>query len=311
MTTGDGRWMASSASRVAVLSMDIEDWYHVGYLDRGTCDERYSMLDGLDVYLELLARHGVRSSFFCTGDVAPSLASRLRDIHHAGHEVGSHTETHRRPLELSVTEFDAELSTSKRKLEDLLGAAVAGFRAPAFSLDDARLARVREAGFLYDSSKIAFRGNPMYGTIRLDGFEQVRPFVFRDGEFVEFEMSTVRVLGQVLPVSGGGYLRLLPWWLMRSLVRKHLATQTLYTLYIHPYELSRRAAPPRPRGLGWTADRRFRTGLGGVEAKLDRLVAELVDHDFAFTTFQELRDGIVAAAAPDQGAAASRVQTRT
>jgi peptidoglycan/xylan/chitin deacetylase (PgdA/CDA1 family) len=275
--------------------MDIEDWYHLAYLDRSQCDVRYSMLDGLEVFLDVLARHHAPASVFCTGEIAASIAPQLRTMLRQGHDIGSHTESHVRPLLLSIDQFDAELETSKRKLEDILGTAVPGFRAPCFSLDDARLERVIRAGHLYDSSRMAFRGNPMYGQLRLESFEKVHPFVFRRGDFFEFQMSTLTVAGKAVPVSGGGYLKSLPWWLMGSLIERYLKDHVLYVLYVHPYELSRRRAPVLPHGLGALKKQRLRVGLGSVEAKLERLIRMLKAQGFAFTTFATLRERLLAA----------------
>jgi peptidoglycan/xylan/chitin deacetylase (PgdA/CDA1 family) len=269
--------------------MDIEDWYHLDYVDRARSDQQYSMLDGLDVFLEFLGREGLPSTFFCTGDIAAPLAPRLREMAAAGHEIASHTHTHRRPLRLTPQEFELELARSKGDLEALLGAPVEGFRAPCFSLDDRGLDQVRGAGFRYDSSRIGFRGHALYGTLRLQGYRTIRPFVHEDAGFYEFELPTLPMAGRSVPVSGGGYLRIFPWWLMQRLLRSFLATSDIYFLYIHPFELSRRPAPPRPPGLGYLGDRRFRTGLGGVERKLELLVALLRSRGFSFTTFRDLR----------------------
>lgn len=48
-----------------VLSIDVEDWYHLDYFDRHECDTNNSLLDGLDVYIELLESLSIPSSFFC------------------------------------------------------------------------------------------------------------------------------------------------------------------------------------------------------------------------------------------------------
>ncbi len=82
----------------AVLSMDIEDWYHLGILEGHSCDQSYTILDGLDRYIELLESHGVPASFFCLGELAGVLKNRLRDIHRRGWEIGSHSFSHRRQL---------------------------------------------------------------------------------------------------------------------------------------------------------------------------------------------------------------------
>ena len=37
----------------AILSIDVEDWYHLDYFNREECDTSYSMLVGLDVYIDI------------------------------------------------------------------------------------------------------------------------------------------------------------------------------------------------------------------------------------------------------------------
>ena len=39
-------------NKVAVISIDVEDWYHLDYFDRSACDVSQSLLDGLDVYVD-------------------------------------------------------------------------------------------------------------------------------------------------------------------------------------------------------------------------------------------------------------------
>jgi polysaccharide deacetylase family protein (PEP-CTERM system associated) len=279
--------------RIAVLSMDIEDWYHLDYFERGRCDQSYSMLDGLEVYLEFLEHRGLSSSFFWTGELAGSMAPLLRQMKKAGHDIGSHTYTHRRPLTLSSNEFGMELDLSKRTLEDIVGAEVEGFRAPCFSLDDEGLSQVVRAGYRYDSSRIALRDNRRVGRLELQAFRRERDGVFCDGDFFEFELPTQPVLGRNIPVSGGGYLRLLPWTVMRAMVEAYLESHSTYFLYIHPFELSRLPPPPRQNGLGWFRDRRFRGGLGRVEGKLKALVDLLMSRGFEFTTFSKLRRALL------------------
>ena len=275
--------------RYAVLSMDIEDWYHLDYFQHGSCNRSYSMLDGLDVYLEMLDDLGVPSSFFCVGEIASELASRLRTIADQGWDVGSHTYTHRRPLTLSIDEFRAELSRSKETIEDITQKPADGFRAPCFSIDEARLDAVQQAGFLYDSSRIEFSSHPLYGTLDLDGFNTLSDCTYRQGDFFEFEAPTTSVFGKNLPISGGGYLRIFPWFVMRRLITRYCDQHMFYTLYIHPFELSRREPPKLPHSISWKTRRRFRTGIGKVEKKLEALVRLLKSKGFTLTTFSELR----------------------
>jgi hypothetical protein len=155
-------------------------------------------------------------------------------------------------------------------------------------MDEARLDAVRAAGFSYDSSRIDFSSHPLYGTLNLNGFSTISDYTYRSGDFFEFEMPTMRVLGRNLPISGGGYLRIFPWLVMRRWISRFADQHTFYTLYIHPFELSRRKPPRLPRSVSWKTQKRFTIGLGGVERKLIALIRLLRDKGFAFTTFTDL-----------------------
>ncbi len=281
--------MTNTQKRYAVLSMDIEDWFHIDYFDRRSCDVSYSMLDGLDRYVELIDEHNLPSSFFCLGELATPLKNRLRDIHAKGWEIGSHTFSHRRPLLMPLQEVEEELHRAKESLEQAFGGAVDGFRAPCFSFDRERLDILPRLGYLYDTSRILFELNPRYGRISMEGFAKLSKNIFvRDG-FFEFQMSTQRFLCRDFPVSGGGYLRMFPWVLTKTLLCKFLADNELYTLYIHPYELSGRPAPPFPPGTRFVKRIRYGLGQKTVAGKIMKLIAVLRDAGFEFTTFSELR----------------------
>ena len=278
----------------AVLSLDIEDWRHLDYFDAVQCDPEYSMLDGIDVYLEFLDKHALPSSFFCIGELAAPLGDKLRDIHDLGHDIGSHTFTHKRPMTTSVDEFKQELLQSKDAIEQEISAESPGFRAPCFSLDRERLDVVRDCGLRYDASRIDFSSHPLYGTLDLKGFEELKDGVYRSGDFFEFEATTTSFMGKKLPISGGGYLRIFPWGMMSRLVAKRIQEVDFYTLYIHPFELSRRKPPSlKDLSVSWKTKARFRAGLGGVEKKLTRLVELLKQNGFTFTTYSQLREDLM------------------
>ncbi|MCB1128332.1 MAG: polysaccharide deacetylase family protein, partial [Verrucomicrobiae bacterium] len=177
----------------AVLTMDVEDWYHLDYFARDRCDPAHSLLDGLETYRGILTAQGLESSFFVLGELADRLATVLRELAEAGHDVGSHGWDHRRPLTMSPAQLGEDLRRSKRELEDTIQRPVLGYRAPCFSLDRARLEEVRAAGHTYDSSRIDFGAHPLYGTLDMQGFEPVQDGVFRQGAFVEFEVSTLKL----------------------------------------------------------------------------------------------------------------------
>jgi polysaccharide deacetylase family protein (PEP-CTERM system associated) len=274
--------------RHAVLSMDVEDWYHLDYFSGLAPERASSMRDGLDVYRTLLERHSIRTTFFVLGELAEPLRDRLRSMADAGHEIASHGVAHRRPLQMSIDEFAFDLRQSKDTLENALQRPVEGFRAPCFSMDRTRLEEVRRAGYTYDSSRIDFTGHPLYGSLNVDDFHAESPGHSIQYGFHEFEVSTLLVLGKRLPVSGGGYLRIAPWAIMRPLIQSYVSTHPQYVLYIHPFELSTQALPAAAAQLSYPQRLRFSLGLAGVARKLEKLIGLLKQNGFSFVTFRDL-----------------------
>ncbi len=275
-------------NRYAVLSMDVEDWYHLDYFSGLAPERSSSMLDGLDVYLSLLERHSIRTTFFVLSELAEHLCGTLRAMAAAGHEIASHGVAHKRPLKMTVDEFADDLRQSKAMLESVVQQPVEGFRAPCFSMDRTRLKEVRNAGYTYDSSRIDFTGHPLYGSLDVVDFRAETPGHFVQQGFHEFEVSTLPVFGKRLPVSGGGYLRIAPWAIMRPLIQTYLQSSQLYVLYIHPFELSPRPLPAVAAKLSFSQRLRFGVGRAGVARKLERLVRLLKHDGFSFVTFRDL-----------------------
>lgn len=93
----------------------------------------------------------------------------LREAVRQGHEIASHTMTHRSLVQLGRDEKRREIFDSRRRLADTLGVEVRGFRAPAFHIDRESLDLIAEAGYGYDSSLF-----PTAKVARKAGVEQVR-----------------------------------------------------------------------------------------------------------------------------------------
>ncbi|MDA9983862.1 polysaccharide deacetylase family protein [Porticoccaceae bacterium] len=273
----------------AVLTLDVEDWYHLDYFDRHECDTNNSLLDGLDVYVELLESLSLPSSFFVLGEIAETKIGFFKDLVKSGHDVGSHGWNHIRPMTLGIDEFRADLQRSRDVMKEINGERGFGYRAPCFSLDRERLDIVRDSGFVYDSSRIDFGNHPLYGSIDMHGYDKLSEAVYRSGDFMEFEATTLSVLGKNIPISGGGYLRLFPWLLMKTLVSQYLKKNDLYVLYIHPFELSQLQVPAVPKSTSTLTKFRYSHGRNRVVDKITRLVYLLRSNGYSFTTFSEIQ----------------------
>jgi polysaccharide deacetylase family protein (PEP-CTERM system associated) len=281
--------MIIKKNKAAVLSFDVEDWYHTEYLKGTSCDRRYTMLDGLDVFTEILEEHDIRGTFFVLGELVDPLKARLRDLQKQGHEIASHGWQHDRPISIDAKAFAEEIDRCKKTLEDALGSAIDGYRASCFALDRTYLQNVMDAGFGYDSSRNRFAENHLYGTLKLDDFTQLSKNIACKNGFYEFEISTLPTLGTRFPVAGGGYLRILPWLLMRSLIRSYIRANELYVLYVHPLDLSRQTDPPIPDETGLLHRMRFKTGRRTTAGKIRKLIALLEENGYQFHTFSSLR----------------------
>ena len=277
----------------AVLTLDVEDWYHLDYFDRHQCDTKNSLLDGLDVYVELLDSLSLPSSFFVLGEIAERKVHFFQDLIKAGHDVGSHGWNHKRPMTLSINEFRADLYRSVEIMKEINGERGFGYRAPCFSLDRERLDIVRDCGFAYDSSRIEFGNHPLYGSIDMSGYENLSKMVYQSGNFMEFEATTLTILGKKIPISGGGYLRMFPWLIMKRLIKKYLKNNDLYVLYLHPFELSPLPVPKMPNSTSTLTKFRYSHGRSTVVDKTRRLIDLLRSNGYSFTTFSEVQKEMI------------------
>ena len=108
---------------------------------------------------------------------------------------------------------------------------------------------------------------------------------------VEFPISTFRIGSVNLPVSGGGYFRLLPYFVTRSALRSIQRLGQPFVFYIHPWELN----PETPRITEAPALSRFRTYIG-INRSFSRFRRLLQDFDFT-TVHEVLKDCGLAVAA--------------
>lgn len=232
--------------RLHALTIDLEEWYHAE-LVRGKVPpaERVDQAPAaVQPILALLKAHGVQATFFIVGEVAERHPALVREIAAAGHEIACHAYSHRPLWELTPAEFSAELRQFRRLMDDILGdtADIIGFRAPTFSLE-ARTAWaldvLAEHGYRYDSSIFPMR-TPLYGVPNapLAPYRISANAVDRhdaQGRLVEFPMTVCQFGKQHIPVSGGTYLRLLPWPLFTWCWERATRTRPA-VLYVHPWE---------------------------------------------------------------------------
>ena len=275
------------AGLLNAFSVDVEDYFQVAALapavPRGTWNTRESRVErNTDILLELLASRSTRGSFFVLGWIAERHPQLVKRIAAAGHEIASHGFSHQLIYRQSQDEFRSETTHSKALLEDLTGTPVLGYRAASFSITSRSLWALDvliDLGFQYDSSVFPIR-HDRYG-IPSASPEPGRIAAPSGRTIAEFPMSAASYCGVRVPVSGGGYFRLLPYWITRAGLRQiNEARQLPFTFYLHPWEID----PEQPRvRVGWLSRFRHYTNLHRCEGRLRRLLDE-----FSFGTMREV-----------------------
>jgi len=224
-----------------VMTVDVEDWFtsSVDLFSEAAAAGQHgrkpdeSVLRNTLKCLELFARHGSKATFFILTTVAEAYPDLIREIERQGHEVGIHAYRHRLVYNLAPQEFEEDL---KRSLEILHGIGVKkiyGFRAPYWSITKKSLWALdilQRHGLKYDASIF-----PIYRELYGIPDAPTAPHEIRPG-FWEFPPATARCLGVNLPIAGGGYLRMLPYGLLRPLIRRAGCSGSRI-FYLHPYEL--------------------------------------------------------------------------
>lgn len=259
------------------LTVDVEDYYMVsGFSDRVRFDDWHGFESRVEQstnrVLELFSRHGVKGTFFILGWIAERHPGLVRDIHSAGHEIACHGYNHRLVYDITPDDFRMDVRRAKDILEGITGAKVNGYRAASYSVVKETLWALdilMEEGFLYDSSIFPIR-HDRYG---IPGAGRFAHYIeTKAGRLLEFPPSTVKLLGQNLPVAGGGYFRLLPLWLTSMALRRiNISERMPAVFYIHPWEIDE--GQPRLK-VGAFAAMRHYANIGRTMKKLERLLRE-------------------------------------
>ncbi|MBD3298305.1 MAG: DUF3473 domain-containing protein [candidate division Zixibacteria bacterium] len=270
--------MPADRDMVHGLSVDVEGFAEShaqsvrvdpSLTDTGVSDTEIEA--NLNTTLDLFAQHVCRATFFFLGRIGESSPHLVRMTADAGHEIGCHSYQHLRITGQTPDEFRDHLTRARAALQDASGQPVLGFRAPDFSIGAGNLWAFDElyaAGFRYDSSVVPTDIHDVYG------MSDVPEEIYRwPNGLIEFPLPVMRILGESVPVGGGGYFRLFPLWLTQRGFRQSARAGRPGVFYIHPYEIG--AVAPRLSGLSVTRRFRHYVRLGRGRKRLGWLLERL------------------------------------
>jgi len=219
------------------------DWEEIYPYPVENFEEFYSKPFGNDleratyILLEAFDDLNIKTTFFCVSHFAKFYPNILKAIFDNGHEIGTHTHTHRFLNRIATDAAKNEIYKSINILENLIGSKLVSFRAPAFSIsskDKILLEYLIEMGIKYDSS--FFGKSHEYGG---DRRSKIEPHIIKlsSGNLIELPISLYKFGKIKYCYSGGGYFRITPKNFIIHNINKLKKNNLPFIGYIHPRDI--------------------------------------------------------------------------
>jgi polysaccharide deacetylase family protein (PEP-CTERM system associated) len=268
-----------------LLSVDLEDvrdWVRDG------AGYREAVPENTRNYLQQFKKWGAKATFFVVGEVARRYPQLIGEILAEGHELACHGDIHLQLDKMTPQEFRADMQRNLAALENAGGKGIKGFRAPTFSLT-ARTSWAHEIladlGFTYSSSVLP-AANPLYGWPEF-GREARR----MAGGIWELPVTLHELPGLSVPLAGGVYFRVLPFFLTRWAIAKSLSKGQPVITYFHPYDIDTKQERFMHPDLGDKHHLNLLMYIGRAKV-LKRL--DVLHRSFAFQAYDEYVNGLQA-----------------
>ena len=263
-----------------IFSIDVEDWSQ-SVLDNSN-PVTHRVFDNTSRLIDVLNEHEHKATFFILGNVAKKYPALIRRIADEGHEVASHGSEHAQIYDQTPEQVRKDVGDSVKLLEDSSGKKVIGFRAPNFSIREYLFEWYCEAlaenGLRYDSSLFPMK------VIKYGIEKEYSLKIFNKYHVNEHYLSYMKVGKSKLPFFGGGYFRLSPYFITKTLSDRLLDPRRA-VFYMHPYEIDPGELKAVKQAYGDIPLKWRLSQFGGrktVEKKLHRLMT-----DYTFTSFEK------------------------
>lgn len=270
-----------------ILTFDIEEWFHILDNDSTKTEKEWSNYEyrldaNMDRIFNLLIEKNQKATFFCLGWVAKEFPHILKKIDDLGFEIATHSNRHQLAYEQSKKEFINDLDSSIKRIEDVIGKKVISYRAPGFSIKSDNkwvFEELVKHGIEVDCS--IFPAKRAHGGFEEYGYANPSIIDINGYQLKEFPINLYNILSKDIIFSGGGYFRLLPYWLIKTMMKNSDYVMT----YFHPRDFDKEQPIIKELSLV----RKFKSyyGLGSAFKKLERLIT-----DFEFIDLNEAVENI-------------------
>jgi len=217
-----------------LLTFDIEDNFTMDELVDQDDWEIYKLqvVENTRRILNLLERYETKATFFVLGKVAERHPEIVKMINRAEHELASHGYIHERASVLGMDGFRVDVQKSKEVLERQANSKIKGFRAMAFSITKETawaLDILKEEGLQYDSSILS-----SYLAQQAHFFSS-----YFNNSFQEVVPSSLLIASRHITFGGGIFFRLVPFFVIKNIVRFENAKGRRVTVYAHAWEFNK------------------------------------------------------------------------
>jgi peptidoglycan-N-acetylglucosamine deacetylase len=240
-----------------ILTFDIEEWFHCDFISDSSTWTNYEVRihNATDLILEALDEQKIRGTFFILGWIAEKYPEVIKKINYAGHEIASHSYRHELVHRMDRKSFRQDTEYSIKLLEDITGDKIFTYRAPGFSISEHNkwaFEVLADLGIENDCSVFPsdhdYGGYPSFGEC-LPSIIDISGYKLK-----EFPMNTIELFNRNIVFSGGGYFRIIPYFLI-----KRWTSQSDYVMsYFHPRDFDYK----QPRLNHLPIMRKFKSYIG-------------------------------------------------
>jgi peptidoglycan-N-acetylglucosamine deacetylase len=238
-----------------IMSVDLEDYYIRSPFE--TWDNFESrIIEPTNFLLDIFEKNKVEATFFTLGYIAERHPELIEKIVSKGHEISSHSYSHREVKNMTKKEFEEDLVRSINIIKKVAGEEPLGFRAPRFSITKETFWAfdVMRKYLKYDSSIFPV-SHVQYGIPSAPKMvykvSSDNPLIEdEESNFIELPMATLQIFGVGnIPIAGGFWLRFFPVSLINWGIKKLNDKKINATFYIHPHDLD--VKKPKIQGYPW------------------------------------------------------------
>lgn len=207
------------------LTIDVEEVTDMNFDVKWREKPQLVYEEYIDTFIEFSKNR--KATAFVLGSFAKKYPDIVQKLSQNGVEIACHGLHHNLVYTEEFDTWSKDLSEAKKILQELTGKPVHGYRSPSWSMpfEKKYYEKLAQIGFTYSSSYFPMK-NYMYG----NSINKKTPFII----YTDYgEIQERPIPKNIIPFSGGFYLRVLPLWFLKILFKRTKNS----ILYVHPYEL--------------------------------------------------------------------------